>query len=139
MSCCSSHLSSKTWQGDVSLPSLEAETMISGWASNLKSSLHNDLRIKVSLALMRNEWLVLSVVVVLVLVVVMVLMLVMVLVVVTVLVLLMLGGGQVDLHGGPKQLIVDAGLASSPHSWDGARPPRSHSQETDLQGVIIFS
>ena len=42
------------------------------------------------------------------------------------------GVGQDYLQGGPKQLIVEAGLASLPHSWDGARPPRSHSQETDL-------
>ena len=50
------------------------------------------------------------------------------------------GGGGVGvvqdyLHGGPKQLIVEAGLASLPHSWDGARPPRSHSHETDLEKI----
>ena len=47
------------------------------------------------------------------------------------------GVGEDYLHGGPKQLIVEAGLASLPHSWDGARPPRSHSQETDLKEIKI--
>ena len=47
------------------------------------------------------------------------------------------GVGQDYLHGGPKQLIVEAGLASLPHSWDGARPPRSHSHETDLKDIKI--
>ena len=42
------------------------------------------------------------------------------------------------LHGAPKQFIVEAGRASFPHSWEGARPPRSHSQETDLRDFLKF-
>ena len=53
------------------------------------------------------------------------------------LVVMVVSGDQDNLHGGPKQLIVEAGLASLPHSWDGARPPRSHSQETDLKEIKI--
>ena len=45
------------------------------------------------------------------------------------------GGIKEHLQGGPKHLMVEAGFASLPHSWDGARPPRSHSQETDLQEI----
>ena len=42
------------------------------------------------------------------------------------------------LHGAPKQFIVEAGRASFPHSWEGARHPRSHSQETDLRDLLKF-
>ena len=43
--------------------------------------------------------------------------------------------GQSSLQGGPKQVIDSAGRDSSPQSAEGARPPRSHSHDTERRWV----